>query len=58
MSPLASFGLVVLVSALIALLFGSILKRKGYKFWYSTVAAFIASIGVLGLLYGILRDYL
>ena len=57
MSPVASFGIVVLIAALIALPFGLVLKRKGYKFWYSTVAAFIASIGVLGLLYSMLRDY-
>lgn len=42
---------------LIAVISAFILQNRGYKFWDSLVKAFLASAGILGIVYSLLREY-
>ncbi|MCG8578120.1 MAG: hypothetical protein MI810_24785 [Flavobacteriales bacterium] len=57
MSGKEAFIWVLGISLLIGLLSGLLVKRSGYSFWRYFVTGFIASCGILGIAYNLLRDY-
>lgn len=48
---------VVIISTVIALFAGFTLRKKGYTFAYYFISVFIASVGILGIVFKIIMDY-
>ena len=48
---------VIVISFLVGLVTGWIVRKNGYSFWYYAVSSFIASCGILGIIFKIIMDY-
>ncbi len=58
MSGMEAFVYVISISLAVGLLTGLIVRKWGYSFNRYFVTGFIASCGVLGIVFKIIRDYL
>lgn len=58
MSAVAALIYVVSISLVVGLLSGLLVRRKGYSFAQYFVTGFIASCGILGIVFKIIMDYL
>jgi len=58
MSGVSAVIYVVILSLLIGFISGYMVRRKGYSFKQYFVSGFIASCGILGIIFKILMDYL
>ncbi|MCH2235567.1 MAG: hypothetical protein MK078_15050 [Crocinitomicaceae bacterium] len=48
---------VILISAVSATIFAFVLQKKGYGFWRYFVTIFIATAGIAGILFKLLKPY-
>ncbi|NOQ74976.1 MAG: hypothetical protein GQ574_23385 [Crocinitomix sp.] len=58
MSGLEAIIYVVSISLVVGLLSGWMVQKKGYSFKQYFVSGFIASCGILGIVFKIIMDYL
>jgi hypothetical protein len=58
MSGFEALMYVISISFVIGLVSGLMVRKKGYSFGQYFVAGFIASCGILGIVFKIIMDYL
>ncbi len=58
MSGLTAIIYVVSISLVIGLISGWMVQKKGYSFKQYFVSGFIASCGILGIIFKIIMDYI
>ena len=58
MSGLTAITYVVSISLVIGLISGWMVQKKGYSFKQYFVSGFIASCGILGIIFKIIMDYI
>ncbi len=58
MSGLTAIVYVVSISLVIGLISGWMVQKKGYSFKQYFVSGFIASCGILGIIFKIIMDYI
>lgn len=49
---------IIVLSLITGLVAGMIVKKRGYSFWYYAISGFMASCGILVIIFKILMDYL
>ena len=58
MSTSSTVYLILGLSLVISIVAAKRLTSKGYSFWHYFIAGFIASCGILGIIFKIINDYL